>query len=42
METFVSKTPLKNIILILLSELTLVICSSTSKITLTISVDQTM
>ena len=41
MEAFVSKTSFKNIILILLSELTLVICSSTSKITLTISVDQT-
>ena len=41
MEAFVSKISFKNIILILLCELTLIICSPTSNITLTITIAQT-
>ena len=41
MEAFVSKTSFKNIIFILLCELTLIICSPTSNITLTITIAQT-
>ena len=41
MEAFVSKTSFKNIILILLCELTLIICSPTSNIKLTITIAQT-